>query len=215
MLNAQFRPLVQWPGERTKSRKEAAFKVKYERTLDDLEYELTKLLARDIIIQVDNLSLVDIRNDGWPRGGWQPRGGNQGVIVSFDSPKGSMSFPCDRYTEWRDNLRAIALGLEALRAVDRYGVTRGNEQYRGWSRLEAPGANGIVKMDRDTAMQFIASLVGAHIDQLRLNWETIGAGMILRAKKLNHPDHGTSELDKRARHDTFVKIGEAERVLGL
>lgn len=211
MLNAQFRPLVQWPGERTKDykRKEATFRVKYEGTLNDLEYELAQLKARDIIIQVDNLSLQDIRNDGWPRGGWQPRGGNQGVIVSFDSPKGSMSFPCDRYTEWRDNLRAIALGLEALRAVDRYGVTRGNEQYRGWSRLETPGANGIVKMDRESASRFINALIE------RGEWTAVDANDIKLAKRLNHPDHGVSEADKSARHDTFVKIGEAERVLGL
>jgi hypothetical protein len=215
MLNAQFRPLASWPGERTRDRKSAQFRATYEKTLDLLEDELGKLRARDVIIQVDNLALADIRNDGWPRGGWQPRGGNQGVIVSFDSPKGSMSFPCDRFSEWRDNLRAIGLGLEALRAVDRYGVTRGNEQYRGWSRLEAPGSNGIVKMDRDTAISLIEALTGHRRGSLNhFSSQDLKAAVRL-AKQANHPDHGTSEADKAARHDTFVKIGEAERALGL
>ena len=33
------------------------------------------------------------------------------------------------------NLRAIALALAALRAVERYGVTRRQEQYKGWAEL--------------------------------------------------------------------------------
>jgi hypothetical protein len=202
MLNAQFRPLPQWPGERTGSGKRAHFRTKYEQTLDRLEYELGKLQARDTIIQVDNLTINDIRNDGWPRGGWQPRGGNQGVVVSFDSPKGAMSFPCDRYSEWRHNLHAIALSLEALRAVDRHGVTMGNEQYRGWARLEAPNGNG--KMDRESALRFIEALAGAPFGPA-VTREIIAD--VCRALKIrHHPDRGGS-------HDTFVKIGQAEEVL--
>ena len=147
MLNATFRPLTQWPGERTKTRRDAQFRATYSKTLDLLEYELDKLRAGNTVIQVDNLTTADIRNDGWPKGSWCPRGGWQGVIVSFESHKGAMSFPCDRYTEWQDNLRAIALSLEALRTVDRYGVTRGNEQYTGWARLPAANGNGKVKTD--------------------------------------------------------------------
>lgn len=40
------------------------------------------------------------------------------------------------------NLRAIALGLEALRAVSRYGITTGiGEQYAGFLRLETSAAD--------------------------------------------------------------------------
>src|SRR5688572_5904821 len=52
-----------------------------------------------------------------------------------------MAFPCDRYHEWEANLRAIALTLEQLRAVKRYGATsEKREQYTGWLRLPAAGA---------------------------------------------------------------------------
>ncbi len=213
MLNAQFRPLTSWPGERTRGRKEAQFRAKYEQTLDLLEYELAKLRARDVIIQVDNLALADIRNDGWPRGGWQPRGGNQGVIVSFDSPKGSMSFPCDRYTEWRDNLRAIGLGLEALRAVDRYGVTRGHEQYQGWTRLSDPKANG--KMDREEALHFMAAVTVRPKDYIADMSPEALKTLFRVAKADNHPDKASNETERLGRHEVFVKIGEAERALGL
>lgn len=123
-----------------------------------------------------------------------------GVILTFESDKGSMSMPCDRYDKWRDNLRAIALALEALRAVDRYGVTRGNEQYRGWARIEAP-TNG---MTYPQAREFIEQLAGAPFG--RATTSAIIAEVCRALKIKHHPDRGGS-------HDTFVQIGQAESVL--
>jgi hypothetical protein len=52
-----------------------------------------------------------------------------------------MVMPCDKYTDWEANIRAIALTLEHLRAVERYGATtEKQEQYTGWLRLPAAGA---------------------------------------------------------------------------
>jgi hypothetical protein len=95
--------------------------------------------------------------------------------------------------------------MEALRAVDRYGVTRGNEQYRGWAKLEAPGAkNG--KMDRDAAIRFLCGLHKSPPENMaRLGTDQI-RDICRTARIENHPDRGGS-------HETFVAIGEAERVL--
>jgi hypothetical protein len=205
MLNARFRPLEQWPAERTRYRQDAKFRSTYPQTLDLLETELSHLHARagSVVIQVDNLSLDDIRNDGWPKGSWNPRGGNQGVVVSFESGKGAMSFPCDKFRDWQDNLRAIAKSLEALRMVDRYGVTRGNEQYRGWTQI----GNGNGKMDRASALKFMASLHSSPVENLaRLSVEELRS--ICRTAKIeNHPDR------EGGSHETFVAIGQAEEVL--
>ncbi|SRR6266481_774472 len=206
MLNARFRPLDHWPGERTRYSHPSQFRSTYPQTLDLLEAELAHISARagSVVIQVDDLTLADIRNDGWPRVGWNPaRGRRQGVVVLFESPKGAMSFPCDHFDDWKDNLRAIAKSLEALRMVDRYGVTRGNEQYRGWTQI----GSGNGKMDRASALKFIASLVGADADTLDRNWKTVGEAMLKRAKKLQHPDAPGGS------HETFVAIGQAEEVL--
>lgn len=212
MLNAQFRPLDQWPGERTRGRLRAKFKVGYSKSLDLLESELLKLRAKEIIIQVDGLALSDIRKDGWPRASWsQGRNSNSGVIVSFQSDKGTMSFPCDRFDSWQDNVRAIALSIEALRTVDCYGVTKGHEQYQGWLRIEAPSG----KMSREAAAHVIAEVVGADPNTLLFSWDTIGPAMAKRAKILASPDHATDEADRERRHELFVKIGEAERILSL
>jgi hypothetical protein len=210
MLNATFRPLDQWPGERTKWRKEATFRASYPQTLDLLEQELAKLHARagTVVIQVEGMRLEDIRNDGWPRGSWNSS--RPGVIVSFESPKGSISMPCDKFNDWKDNLRAIAKSLEALRMVDRYGVTRGNEQYRGWAKLGAP-KNG--RMTREQAMLCIALAVGADPVVLREHWDTVGEAMIKRAKKVNHPDLAHDDEGRKSAHEIFVTIGQAEEVL--
>lgn len=205
MLNAQFRPLDQWPGKRTEQRKSAPFRSTYKQTLDLLEFELQKLRAHQMVIQIEDPEPIKlIRNDGQLWGiGKMFTPNRPGVVLSFESPKGAISMPCDRYDNWWDNLRAIALSLEALRAVDRYGVTRGNEQYRGWARLEAP-ANG--KMTREQAIAFMANLHRTPPqDMARLDSESLRS--ICRAAKIeNHPDRGGS-------HEVFVKIGQAEQVL--
>lgn len=194
MLNATFRPLTQWPGKRTEpgKRKRAPFKAAYLKVLDDLERELRHLRATSITVQIDVESDA-IRNDGWPRSSARPK--SPGVVLSMATPSGPLSFPCDTYSTWEDNLRAISLSLTALRAVDRYGVTKHAEQYRGFKAIEAPGATPT--MDRYEAMSFIR------------NWGGDGPleEAYRRAAKVLHPDsrpHGS--------HEQFVKLQQAKAV---
>lgn len=52
---------------------------------------------------------------------------------------GRAVFATDQYEKWEHNVRAIALTLEALRAVDRYGATQGR-QYAGFMQQLTAGA---------------------------------------------------------------------------
>ncbi len=133
-IEITFRPLQKWPGTATPGykRERSRFSAKYRDTLALLDRELRHLKAKSVVIQLD-CDEREIRKDGLPRSDARTRG--PGVVLSFESPKGALSFPCDRFTAWEDNLRAIALALDALRTVDRYHVTQHNEQYRGWSAL--------------------------------------------------------------------------------
>lgn len=45
-----------------------------------------------------------------------------GVVVYFERDGQQFAIPCDRWDNLRDNARAIALYLDAKRALDRYGV---------------------------------------------------------------------------------------------
>jgi hypothetical protein len=136
-----FRPLDRWPVERTAKRRRAPFHAGYGRTLKDMERELRHLGTTRCVIQAE-CSEEDIRLDGRLRSSARLRG--PGIILAFDSRHGPMQYPCDTYDDWTGNLRAIVLALEALRAVDRYGVTRRAEQYRGWRALPGGGESSAI-----------------------------------------------------------------------
>jgi hypothetical protein len=192
MLNAIFRPVEAWPDKQTPryNQRRGPFKAPYPKTLDLLETELTHLRAKDVIIQA-YFSRDDIRNDGWPKSSARPS--RSGVIVQFYVGTAVYSYPCDTFAEWQDNLRAIALSLEALRAVNRYGVTKGSEQYQGFRRLEAPTAVSPTTL----AEQFIATQAGVRIDDVRADLE----GAYRAAARKLHPD-----LNKSGSHDLFVEL---------
>lgn len=122
-----------WPVAKTRFPERSRFKAEWTDTLDLLERELDHLSARDVILQAD-VDEREIRNDGMLRSNACVR--SDGIVLTFQSSQGTLSFPCDKFDSWKDNVRAIALSLEALRKVDRYGVTKNAEQYRGWKALE-------------------------------------------------------------------------------
>lgn len=136
-LDYIFRPIDKWPRAFTNGRRPAPFRAGYAKTLIDLERELRHLGVTQCVIQAA-CSEDDIRLDGRIRS--SARLQHPGIIVAF-TPKGGapLQFPCDTYSDWTDNLRAVTLALAALRAVDRYGVTRHAEQYRGWKALPEGG----------------------------------------------------------------------------
>ena len=204
MIQLRFVPIEKWPGVKTVVRKHDQFRASYLQTLDLLETELGFLRAREIILQAF-ISWRDLRNDGLPRGDAQFS--DPGVILTFESRNGTLSFPCDTYHYWQANLRAIGLSLEALRAVNRYGVTRHAEQYQGWLKIAPPAG----KMDRETAAVFLAghgleSTSPADRGNLLRDADFRQSAYRRAAAKL-HPDKpgGTTE--------EFTKLQEAMRIL--
>lgn len=160
------------------------FSSYWTNTLSLLEAELDKLGANDVVIQIA-VSESDIRIDGWPRANAQPS--HPGVIVSFDSRHGPLRYLTDSFLDWKANVRAIALGLQALRAVDRYGITLRGEQYSGWKQLTG-------------------SRVGP---KSRAEAETLIAkyGDLKTALFQSHPDHGGST-------EEFAAVQTARELLG-
>lgn len=197
MIDARFVPVDIWPAAKTPSysRKESPFRATYAKTLDLLESELHHMRAKDILIQA-YFERRDIRNDGWPRSSARPK--EPGVIVTFTVKNGVMSFPCDRFNGWEDNLRAIALSLQALRQVDRYGVTRNSEQYRGFARLEAPGI-GIA-----AAIDFFSHVTGWGHEQVKTDLQ----GAYRLAARALHPDQGGD-------HNSFIAMQNHWKALNV
>ena len=54
------------------------------------------------------------------------------AIQAAIDPSRRLVYATDCCVFWQHNLRSIALGLEALRAVDRYGISRRGQQYAGF-----------------------------------------------------------------------------------
>jgi hypothetical protein len=150
MIDARFRALPKWQEKRGLQFRHPQFKSAYSKTLDKLEYELAKLDAKNIVIEA-GFSMADIRNDGWPRGKSRPA--HPGVILYFTGKDGAMRFPCGTYSLFEANMHAIALTLENLRAIDRYGVTMGHEQYVGFKQIAAPAP---VEISAEAAAREIA-----------------------------------------------------------
>lgn len=171
-IKITFRPITLWPGTLTRNRSESSFRSTYSATLDLLDRELWHLGARELVIQLA-LQESDIRRDGLPRADSRPA--HPGVILAFRSKHGPLQYATDEFSDWQSNLRAVALGLEALRKVDRYGVSKRGEQYAGWKALPAPTSSA----DRGR----------------RLIEQHGGEKQALRA---THPDHGGNPEDFHA-----------------
>ncbi len=196
----KFRPLNSWPFESTNiwtRRGPHTFSASWSNTLGLLDKELDTLSAQNIVIQAQ-FTEDDIRLDGMPRSAARTPS-HPGIIVSFESKHGPLQYATDTHEFWQHNVRAIALGLQALRAVDRYGITKTGEQYTGWRQLTA--GSGITSWEQASAL--IADLAGI---------DTFG-GVIPRsvynnALKKAHPDGGGNS-------DLFAAVRDAGRLLGV
>jgi hypothetical protein len=135
--NLRLRPITTWPGERSRSRTYSPFQSNLSSTLGLLDRELRALRATDVWLEVA-MTEGDFRQDGRPR----PTPGPSHPASSSRSLADARQGAALRHRpvlEWQDNLRAIALGLEALRKVERYGIANRGEQYAGWAAAPAGG----------------------------------------------------------------------------
>lgn len=163
-MQYEYRSLTTWADPTLDRRGAHIFKATWADTIKLLEYEAGEWLgAKLIVIEVD-LKTRDIRGDGLPRSDARIGGNHPGVRISFESIYGPLQYASDAHeyqgwgklAGWQANVRAIALSLVALRAVDRYGVSRTGEQYRGWTQLESRPA----PMTREQAAEFISTWSG-------------------------------------------------------
>lgn len=195
-MELNFKAIVQWPGALTCPRKGSPFKASWERTLELLQVELERLKATHALIQIA-CRPEDIRIDGRPA--LNARTAHPGAILTCDGRLGALSFPCDAFDpDWRTNVHAIALGMEALRKLERYGIVRNNQQYTGYAALPACGANGIMS--------------AAEAEAFLRQWGGVGdrAAQYRTAAKCLHPDNL-----KTGSEAGFKRLQQAAEVLKL
>lgn len=198
VVEFQVRPIDQWPRPLTRDRRRAPFRADYGTTMQQLDRELRLIGAHGIVLLMAYRE-QDIRLDGRPRASAKPD--HPGVIVSFTNKTGPKRFPCDTFDHWCANLRAIALSLEALRKVDRYGVTSHGEQYRGWQALPPPNGDHWTKAQ---AHEWLERVLGTAIPTGQP--QAAIEHLLREAEKKTHPDAGGNAAD-------FHMVQQARKLL--
>ncbi len=124
-----------WPEGRSRAgrrERNPNFKsVTFAGARDGLLAELRRLGAQKIILSTN----VPVRGDGLPYANAREPD-DPGVAVYFDYKKKPMCFACDKYVVVRQNLRAIALTIEAIRGIERWGSSDMMERaFKGFTAL--------------------------------------------------------------------------------
>lgn len=208
MMRYQIEPLVRWPYPPTRQRKPNPFRAKFDQTLKELGAELEHLgMTGALAVQVVTDD-VNVRQDGMLRARAVVR--HPGVILSFQSRHGPLSYPCDTFAgsyygdppDWQINVRAIAVALEALRKVDRYGVGSHGEQYAGWRAIEAPASPFASK---DAAYEWLRRFTGIELTTSGPPTDADYRALLRVAARLAHPDVG-GEPDDWTRVDAARQL---------
>lgn len=135
------------------------------------------------------------------------------VIVWFEVWDGKlrryipMQFECDTFNDWKSNLRAIALGMEALRKVDRYGISsRGAEDahHAGYKQLPPKIELG-TGMSVEEAAMLLSRYVMRPYEEI-MNVQSAFDSARMAAARQEHPDKG-------GEHEQMAKINLAVETL--
>jgi hypothetical protein len=145
--------------------------------------ELDRLRADAIVISTD----VPVRRDGMPYASAAlPK--DPGCAVYFTLRRQPRVLACDRYTRLPDNMAAIAAHIDALRAIERYGVGTLDQAFAGYAALPAPVADAVqwwdvLRVERTASLDDCESA-------------------FRRLARDHHPDRGGS-------HDDMAKLTSA------
>jgi hypothetical protein len=179
-----------------------------------LDRELRQLKARDVVLELDFLE-GQIRIDGRPRA--TARAATPATRLAFESIHGPLTYATDVFPTWQDNVRAIALGLEALRKVDRYGVVRRGEQYQGFKQLGS-GTTALPSshMTSDEAYAVLERIAVGEEGETRVRYlHTLRTDpdelrrCFREARRASHPDHRDGD------RSAWDQVEEAAKVLGV
>jgi hypothetical protein len=194
-------------------RERSRFDAKWSSTLELLGREIDHLGGRDVVIEID-VREQDFKLNGELRANARTPE-HPAVVVAFETTAhGSMLYRCDRFyapyygqVDWQHNVRAIALTLQALRAVDRYGATETGQQYAGFKALPAGRAMPASHMTSTEACQILSKLSGKTITPGES--EQSVRARIREARAVAHPDRNGGD---RAVWD---QVEQAAQVLGV
>jgi hypothetical protein len=169
------------PGNRIKS----PFKQGMDSSQRYLRKQLDLMGAGRLIVSTN----IPVRKDGGLYTDWMSRKiEDPGVAIYFHLDGKDISMCCDQYLAVWENIYALGKSIEALRAIDRYGVSEFIQRaFTGFKELPEAGASEpwweVLGVDKNAMPSVIRR---AYLEKV----------------KTAHPDAGGS-------HDQFIRIQEA------
>lgn len=185
------RPIDSWTDPEPARRRSSPFSASESATMRLLQHELAAIGCTQAVIELV-MDAGGLRLDGGLRASARPT--HPGVALYLETRHGPLRYACATFTKHTDNLRAIALTLEALRKVDRYGTADRAEQYRGWLQIEPP------RMSRSEAERVIRRAAGPAYDRAPLS------RAVRAALRQSHPDGGGDE-------EAYARVAAARQVI--
>lgn len=129
-MEIQHKIPLTWPADEPRTpikRPSSPFQVTRHRTERQLEDELKRFRATEIILSYDR-----------GRGGGAPK--DSAAALYFTLPGGrKISICCDLYKSQDDNVRAIYMVIESMRTIERYGGQHlSQKSFTGFAALPPP-----------------------------------------------------------------------------
>ncbi len=182
-----------WARTRPEARRRASFGKRVSRTasgyrsLEPLEVgdglsrlmgELSRLGARGVVVSTN----LAYRADGMPYARQSKVLDDPGVAVYFQLKGRPHALACDRWTSVADNMAAIAGHVEALRAVDRYGVGSLEQAFAGYRALPAQASAWWTVLGFDERPTDLATVERRHQVLTRQHHPDLGGSSTTMAK---------------------------------
>lgn len=171
-----------WPVTERNQREKARFQTSLPRALQNLKNEVTLLGGKNLVL-----------SSNYTLGCDHPT--NPGVVAYFVLDGANIAVPCDRWLCVEHNVQAIALTIEAMRGMDRWGAKHMiKAMFTGFKTLPAPGESSGID-----PWKVLGIPVGALGDDVTAAYR--------RLAQTEHPDKGgTAERFNRIKqaHDMIV-----------
>ncbi len=194
---------LQWPAgtQRTQIRKKSTFKQSPYKTLADLKNQIKLMGATDLVISSNLQPKLngDLFADDLERINPDP-----GIAIYFkfyiNKEKKELCMCCDRYVRPWENISALARGIEALRGMERWGVSDFIERaFQGFAVKELAAAG-----ESKAWYEILA------VHKNATESEVIAAYRQLA--KIHHPDAGGSKEAFQRINDAYLV---AKTIFGL
>lgn len=201
------------PGRRSRSRFGVRGQVSFSEALIELRSELSRLGAANAVITTD----LPVRRDGIPYAA-TGRVSDPGVAVWFMLPddRGVAServLACDRWLTHAENMRALALTIEAMRGLDRWGVAGAvSRVFAGFTALPPGTGDEVLSTPRAKPWREVLGPWPASYDALP-DEAALALARVHHRKLIteHHPDRGG---DPARAAEINAALDEAERELG-